>query len=301
MQRQHLVAICIYATIHILYSLNTQAGESIEYVAEHLLEVPMDTRALSLPLVPANVDHSHAAVEVGYGSFDAGKLNNSVPMLGAQYFVPLTSRWGILGGAFYDGYHFSGQSGKAVGGVLVVNAPNMPDKFLLDINHVGGSGKYTGASVAITYTPPGLWRWQLGYMRADMDIKKLEVNFTTTDLTNNFSGSFDYASHYSINTLLLGFDMTPLALGENFTYSPHMIIIKNSPRVGFQGRFSGPGFDYSGNTASNGHGAHIPDNYMGVGVNFAQQSSGIQIDLGATLILLYSNLQVIKALLRPYS
>jgi hypothetical protein len=243
----------------------------------------MDTRALAFPTTPANIHSSESRVQLGYSSIDAGRLNNTVPMLGAQFFTPLNDTWGLMAGAFYDRYQFSGSKGKAVGGVLTVHAPEVPKKFDVDITDISGSGKYSGVSLALTYAPEGLWRWEAGYARADMDIKKFAVDFTTTSLANNFSGQFDYAGHYRINTIFFGAEMTPQQLGAKFTYSPHVIVVRNSPRVGFQGRFSGPGFDYSGSTDTNHEGKHIPDNYMGVGVNLEHSPSGIRMDLGATL------------------
>jgi len=269
--------------LYIFISAGGHAEESIEYVAEHLLEVPMDTRALAYPTTPIDIGASEARLQLGYGSFDAGKLNNEVLMLGGQYFLPLNESFGVLAGGFYDHYQFSGQNGSAVGGVLVVEAPNVPGTFDIEITNVSGTGKYAGASLALTYGTGGLWRWQFGCALADMGIDKFKVDFDTKNLSNNFSGSFDYAGHYSVKTLFFGLEMTPRQLFDEFFYSPHLIIVSNAPRVGFKGRFTGPGFDYSGNTESAGHGKHIPDHYMGMGVNFEHKSSGLRIDLGATL------------------
>jgi len=259
------------------------AEETIEYVAEHLLEVPMDTRALAFPVIPFDTTKTETRVQLGYGHFNAGKLNNSVPMIGVQCFFPFNEDWGILGAAFYDAYQFSGEKGKALGGVLVVAAPNVPKTFNVDITSIGGSGQYNGASMAITYTPGDFWRWQLGYARSILNINTFKISFNTTSLTNNFFGSFDYANRYEVNTLFFGAELAPLELMDNFTYSPHFIALINSPRVGFYGRFTGPNFDYSGNTDTNEQGTHIPDSYVGVGLNIEHKSTGLRLDVGATL------------------
>lgn len=279
---QAKMIMCIFV-VCVFISGSAGAEESVEFVAEHLLEVPMDTRSLAFPVTPLNTRTSEGRLQVGYANVSAGKLNNEIGMLGVQFYLPMNDHWGLLAGGFYDRFSFSGQKGKAVGEVLVVNALNVPDKFDIAITDVSGSGKYTGASLALTYASGGTWRWHVGYARAEMDIGKFKINFDTTNLPNNFSGSFDYASLYKLNTLFLGLEMTPRKLSENFTYTPHLIIARNSPRVGFQGRFTGPNFDYSGNTETNGKGTHIPDNYMGVGVNIEHVPSGLRIDLGATL------------------
>jgi hypothetical protein len=262
---------------------NGYCEESIEYVAEHLLEVPMDTRTQSYPATPIDDTASETRFQLGYGSFDAGKLNNEVLMFAGQYFFPLDDTWGLIAGGFYDHFQFSGQNGSAVGGVLVVDAPNVPGEFDADITDVSGSGKYAGASLALTYDAGGLWRWQLGFALAALDVDKFKIDFNTKNLDNNFSGSFDYAGRYSVKTLFLGLEMTPRNFLDGFVYSPHFIIVSNMPRVGFKGRFTGPDFDYSGNTASAGNGKHIPDNYLGMGVNIEHVSSGLRMDLGATL------------------
>jgi len=261
---------------------NGYSEESIEYVAEHLLEVPMDTRAQSYPSIPVDDTIGEARFQLGYGTFDAGKLNNEVLMFAGQYFFPLDDTWGLIAGGFYDRYTFSGRNGSAVGGVLVVDAPNVPGAFDVDITNVSGTGKYAGASLALTLDNGGLWRWQFGFALADLDVDKFEVDFNTKNLDNNFSGSFDYAGRYTVRTLFLGLEMAPHVFFEGFVYSPHFIIVSNMPRVGFKGRFTGPDFDYSGSTASAGNGKHIPDNYLGMGVNFEHRTSGLRLDLGAT-------------------
>lgn len=273
----------LFILVCVCFVGNVRAEESIEYVAEHLLEVPMDSRALAFPLTPTNTQNNEARFQLGYGNYTAGKLNNTVPMLGGQYFFSLNESWGLLAGAFYDRYQFSGKRGEAIGEVLVVNAPEAPNKFNVDIMDISGSGKYSGGSLALTLKSDNAWRWQFGYEKSNIDIKKFKVDFNTTNLTDNFFGSFDYASHYSINTLYVGVEVSPYILTENISCSPHLIIVRNSPRVGFQGRFTGPTFDYSGNTATNGRGKHIPDNYMGAGLSFEQISSGVRVDLGATI------------------
>lgn len=273
----------LLASLILFGTCRTQAEESVEFVAEHLLEVPMDARALAFPITPADIQSAETRLQLGYGSNDAGKLHNTVPMFGAQYFLPLNKTWGLIAGAFYDRYQFSGKTGNAIGQVLVANVPQLPGKFNLAITDVSGSGNYGGASFALTYTPESLWRWQFGVAQSNLNIKKFKVDFYTIDLNNNFRGSFDYASHYHINSFFVRAAITPRHLIDNFTYSPHVIIVHNAPRIGFQGRVIGPDFDYSGNTETNNNGKHIPDDYLGIGVNFEHQASGIRMDLGALL------------------
>jgi len=281
--KTYLFLIMMTSTTNTFLCQRLAAEESVEYVAEHLLEVPMDTRALAYPVMPSNIHRSESRLQLGYGSVGASKLNNEFQMLAFHFYSPINEHWGVLAGGFYDSFKFSGKKGKAVGEVLVVSAPQIPDKFDITINDVSGGGKYAGTSLAVTYHPGGSWRWQLGYAYADMDIKKFKTDFDTTSLIENFSGSFDYAGQYHINTIFYGVEMTPRKLSKNVNFSPHLIVARNSPRVGFKGRVIGPNFDISGNTETNGRGTHIPDNYMGVGINVEHIPSGFRIDLGATL------------------
>jgi hypothetical protein len=269
--------------IFVFVSLSTKAEESIEYHAEHLLEVPMGTRILAFPTTPLNTSASETRLQAGYTRVAAGKLSNSVSMFGAQHYLPLNNSWGLLISGFYDRSTFSGENGKAIGGVLFVDAPEVPNKFDIDITNVSGSSKYTGASLALTYAPGGLWRWQLGYAQADLNVEKFAIRFNTQNLANNFSGSVDYAHRYKVNTLFGGLEMAARDISENITYSPHFIIVKNFPHVGFSGRVTGPDFDYSGDTTMTGRGKHIPDGYFGIGVNVEHKTSGLRVDLGATL------------------
>lgn len=260
-----------------------RAENSIEYTAEHVLEASMDSRLLSFPLIPAAADEATAQLQLGYGSVGAGRLRSRYPLLGASYFTPLRGPWGVQLSGFHDRYRFSGDSGHTTGELLTVNTPQLPEKFAVDLTGVSGSGVYQGAALALTMTPDNWPAWQVGLARSSLSADNFRAEFSTLDLADNVSGYFNYASRYSINSVFLSMELHPRTLGGRFTYQPHLIIVRNSPRVGFQGGVSIAGTDYLGDTRSNGNGAHIPDNYVGFGVMLREPTSGIAVDLGASL------------------
>lgn len=259
------------------------AEETIEFYAEHLLEVPMDARYLSMPLTPSTQHDKQGQLQLGYAKFDAGKMQNSIPMVGISYFAPINNHWGLMFSGFYDRYQFSGSRGNAKGGVLTVNAAEVPDEFSIDLHRVDGTGTHQGEAITMAYTPDEGLHWQLGIAKTQLDIHHFTVEFTTQDLPENFEGSFEYAGKYNITSVFLSVEMQPRVLTDQFTYRPHLVIVRNSPRVGFKGRFTSDTFDYQGDTNSAGHGNHIPDSYLGIGVMFTHKASGIGVDLGATL------------------
>lgn len=259
------------------------ADESVEFIAEHLLEVPMDARALALPLTPSNTSSTELRAQLGYGHYTGGPLAAAVPMLGISYFYPLNDNWGLLANGFYDSYHFSGSRGSAKADILSLDTHNQPNQFLLKINRVSGSGRYTGGGLALTFNPENRWRWQLGYARAELNIREFAVDFSSADLANNLDGRFDYAHQYKINSLFTIMELPEWHTADAVSVRPHMILVKNFPRVGFYSSYSGPGFSYTGDTNSNGKGKHIPDDYVGVGLTLVHNRSGLSIDLGASL------------------
>lgn len=259
------------------------AEESVEFVAEHLLEVPMDARALAAPLTPSDTHATEWRLQMGYGHYAGGRLVATVPMLSTSYFYPLADDWGLLANGFYDRYGFSGSRGNAHANILSVDTHNQPQQFNLNINNISGSGRYAGGSLAITFNPADRWRWQLGYARASLNIREFSVDFSSTDLGNNFSGRFDYAHNYPINALFVIAEMRERHISDELSIRPHLILQKNFPRVGFYSRYTGPGFDYRGDTDSNHKGTHIPDDYFGLGATLVHSASGISLDFGASL------------------
>lgn len=267
----------------LLTSFGVRAGETIEYVAEHLLEAPINAQSLSYPLVPLNDRAAEPRLQLGYSSFRGEKLKVGVPMLGVSYFAPVSARWGLLASAFYDKYRISGDKGATTGGVRLIDMTELPKRFDAVVTDVRGSGRYAGASVSLALLSDSTWTWQFGMATAVLDVERFDVDFDTVSLATNLSATFDYRSRYRINTVFARAELKSRNLIGDIEYRPHLMIAVRFPRVAFDERVYGAGFDHRSDVRFSG--THIPDEFIGLGVSLESRRSGISVDLGATLYM----------------
>ncbi|MCB1693019.1 MAG: hypothetical protein KDI19_09655 [Pseudomonadales bacterium] len=281
----------------IVVPLLANADETFEYVAEHLLESPMNATLVSLPLIPSSTDHLSTRVHLGYGSFSGGRLSARVPMASVDGYFPITRRWGVLASGFYSRYGISGDSGSSTAGFSVLDTPRFPARFQVNLNDVSGSAKYYGASVALTWQSGLGVNFQAGAARSRLDVSRFDVAFHTLDLSTNVDATADYSGRYNVTTLFTRVESTPMPLGARFTWTPHALLAWSRPRVNLKERVSGPGFDYR--SVDSVDEKHIPDHDIGVGVRIEHVASGVSLDVGATLWLLAAEPRLHKGIDPP--
>jgi hypothetical protein len=96
-------------------AFDASAAEDIEFVAEHLAEVPMDNRFATLPLWSATKEAKPGWAfvgQVGYADTTVGNLKASGPLLSAAISRPLNPRWNLGMFAFYDRLSLTGNHDK---------------------------------------------------------------------------------------------------------------------------------------------------------------------------------------------
>jgi len=259
------------------------ASESIDYVAEHLLEAPMDARYQTFPQAPADLSRSETRLQLGYAHVDAGRLQNDVPLLGLQYFYPWQEKWSLLGGVFWDEYQIGGSHGRDEAAPLYGVTPGLPSSFAVDITDISGSASHYGISLAANYRYDQRWNLQAGVALERLDVHRFRVSFTTVDLQNNFAGQLNYDGAYNMLTPFCAAEWKPNFASKYFTSTLRTLFAFPLPRVGFKGGISGPDFNVSGDTDAAGHGSHIPDPFLGVGFTLEHKASGVRVDLGAPI------------------
>ncbi|NQD37772.1 hypothetical protein HPT27_12110 [Permianibacter sp. IMCC34836] len=262
---------------------NAEAAETIDFVAEHLLEVPMDTRYLALPQRPFLGQAPETRLQLGYAHLQADTLANSVPMLAIQRFQPLSDDTALLFSGFYDQYNFSGNTVRGELDPYYVESGPFPERFMVDITDVSGDGAHYGVSVAYSKRLYSYFHGQVGVTLERMKIRSFEVAFTTVDLPTNFSGNVDYAATYDVVAPFLSFDWEPREVLDGWLHSGRIILVWPQPHKGFVGRISGPDFDLAGDTDQAGNGKHIPDAFLGFSYSVEHQASGWRFDIGALL------------------
>ncbi len=267
-----------------VFTTSAFAAESIDYVAEHLLEVPMDARYQAFPQSPEDLSQAETRLQLGYAECGGSRMQNAVPMFSLQYYYPLKGRWSLLLGTFWDKYQISGNRGSAFAEPIYGDVPQLPKSFNVNMTAVTGDGSHYGVSFAVNYHYRDNLNLQLGLALERLDVDRFRVEFDTVDLENNFSGTLDYQAAYNIVTPYTALEWQPgFIIRHNIASRFRVLFALPLPRVGFIGRVSGPDFDVEGDAKAAGYGAHIPDPYLAIGYTLEHKSSGWRVDIAAPL------------------
>ena len=267
------------AILVLVFFTDSHAKESVDYVAEHLLEIPMDFRYLALAQVPLDQHSKEYRIQLGMGQVEGGLISTQVPMLGFQYFLPLTEKRGLNFSLFYDEYSFSAKKGYAI------VSPSFTRQFSpesIDVEILGADGKgfHAGLGFSYIYFQPGGSNHQIGAIIETLDINKFEVQFKTLNLAQNYTGVVDYAATYNAITPYYSYEKNIDDFGNGWIGRLKITIALPLPRVGFEGRIRGPGFDISGDTREGLGTTNIPDMYAGIGYSLEHKASSLRIEVG---------------------
>jgi len=83
------------------------AQESIDFNAEHILEVPMDFAYLALPQKPTKGKTEEWRLGYSYADTSASGIKAKVPMLTLHYYSEFEDKSGFSVGTFFQKYQFS--------------------------------------------------------------------------------------------------------------------------------------------------------------------------------------------------
>lgn len=261
----------------------SQAQESLDFYAEHAIEGVMDARYLALTQVPEGLAAPEWRLRFGGMYYQSGDFATSAVLLDVQRSRPLGEKHALLFLAFADFTDYSGDSGPAIADPTFTRDFDAISPFVVDVSKVSGSGMHFGMAAAIAGRISSRWGWQSGLVLEEVKVDRFETKFTTLDLPDNFSGTFDYAGSYDAVT---PFGEVHRSIpGRRYAMSARLIATIPFPRLGFKGRISGPGFETSGDSGSVGKGKHVPDGFLGLGFSVESRKTGFRIDLGATAYL----------------
>ncbi len=285
MQR-HLASLGWCLGLSVVRTMTAQAAEDIEYVSEHLAEVPMDHRYAALPVWPRSTDASWGfTAQAGYSETRAGELEAVGPTLSFAVHRALQRDWTLTGFAFADDLSFSGTDEHRP---LKVTFAHVPLALPADavFNHLQGSSRDLGVGIGVSHlVSTGFlsgWRWTAGALWQQLDLSNYSTPYEVlSGRSAGATGVLDYSVQYSYATPYGGISRA-FALG-NWTLEPRFMIAVPLPRRGVQGRITGDGFDVSGNTSDFGHSKNYGDPAPILGMAVRYEPLGLEVDLGAAL------------------
>jgi hypothetical protein len=281
MGRQSVRCRLICIALLMLFPTRVLAEESLSFIAEHLIEVPMDMRYLAFPLVPIDDTQPEWRLQGGIGLVSGGPMQNQLPMIGLQYYFPYREDEGFTFSFFYDEFHISGDSTTAIARPEKVANSALPQSFNVQVNNISGSGFHSGFTSAYVLRRSNKDSMQFGLALEQLNISHFDVEFSTQNLPSNFDGAFSYAGVYNAFTPFMSYQWAPTMTASNWVSFTSLICALPLPRVGFEQRFIAPGID-----VSSSEGKHIPDPYIGANYSFENSSSNLRIDAGAAIFSL---------------
>jgi hypothetical protein len=279
-------------------SIPSFAKEDIEFVAEHLAEVPMDNRYVTLPIW-LDAPHrrsaeTHFELQSAYSELRSGKLSVRGPMLSARLGYELPRGLGV--GLFVFDDPLQAHTHAEDRPLQTLFAPDNPlerrsDAHFSNLNGtVGdlGGGLFISASRNVPWF--GRYVWATGLLWQRVTLKHFRLNYEITGGADaGARGTIDFDTTYSHIVPFVGIEI-PRQWGM-WGVAAHALYAMPLPRRGVVGHIVGPDFDLRGNTADAGAGKHFGDPSLTLGCSFTYEPAHLSIDLGAF---------VAQALLEPF-
>ncbi len=276
------------------------ADESTDYVAEHILESPMNARYLATSATNAGNTDDALSTQIGYASFDAQQLGVRVAMLDFNWKLNDTNenQWSVS--AFYDLLDLTGRDAPALIQPSFADVSPLPASFNANISNVGGHAKHFGIGLFYTWRRPASADWQVGIIIESLRVSEFSMDFDSTDTTPAINGELDYAANYTAFTPIIAANMQPDALfGGQYSGHGRLVGALPLPRVGFEGSLQSGSAQASGSTETAGNGTHIPDPFIGFSYVITHRASGISTDIGASLFTALFEPAIHKGISRP--
>jgi hypothetical protein len=241
-------------------SITSKAGavEDIEFVAEHLAEVPMDNRFATLPVWGPAGDATGSwsfVGQLGYATTTAGNLEVAGPMFSAAASRTLDERWSLGAFAFFDTLSLSGNHDERP--LQTLFAPEAPfaRPVMARFDDLDGS----------------LWQ------RVELLDYRLNYQLLEGEAVDA-SGQIDFDANYDHVTPFFGLELP--RVGKRWAITPHMLAAWPIPKHGIVGHITGPGFDLRGDTEEAGAGVHFGDPSFTIGLDVTYLPAHFSVDIG---------------------
>lgn len=266
------------------------ANEDIEFVAEHLAEVPMDNRYAALPVWGTGDPDSWSLVgQAGYEITKVGNLMIAGPMFSVAVSHNFSQGWSLGGFGFIDALTLTGDNDYRP--LQTSFAPTTPIVRPVDarFDNLNGTMRHYGAGVYLSQSTTVSWlgspRWTGGVLWQQIALRDYRLNYLVlAGSSAGTQGQIDFDADYTHVTPFIGLEWSHR--WERWSLGPHMLFALPLPRRGVEGHITGPGFDLHGNTDEVGAGKHFGDPSLTIGMDLTYEPAHFTIDVG-TLVTQY--------------
>ena len=230
------------------------AGQSFELVAEHLFEAAMDNRFATLPLwdiVTSQSEPWQFTVQGAAARTGSGGLTLDGPMGSIALRKQLNGPWSLRAFGFLDELRFSGASDQPLATLFTQTPLVLPAGASFTDLH--GTHRNLGAGIGFNLQKDDGWlgerQWVISALYQRVELRDDRATYHVIEgPSGGATGFVDYSATYAYFTPFAGFAVVRTFGAWNLV--PHALFAIPIPRRGVQGRITGPGFDLSGDTAT---------------------------------------------------
>lgn len=277
---------CATAFVAAAAAVPASAKEDIEYVAEHLAEVPMDDRFATLPVwgeLRESGEPWAFTGQAGLAKTTTGALQASGPMLSIGADHAFNARWSIGGLAFYDGLHLAGDHDRRPMQTTFTTETPFARPVMAEFTGLNGRLDHFGVGIDATLTTDVRWlgavRTVGGLIWQRVELRGYRLDYRLLEGPDaGLEGQIDFDATYEHLTPFIGFELPRKC--ARWELSPHVMAAWPNPRRGVVGHITGPGFDLAGDTESAGHGAHFGDPSITIGFDVTYLPAHLTVDVG---------------------
>ena len=207
------------------------------------------------------------------------------PMLSIAVRRELTPRWSIGGFAFYDTFDLTSGTERRPLQTLFAPAVPIARPVASLFSGLDGTAVDSGLGLMAAAHSERGWlgehRWVFGISWQRVELRNFVFAYQVVEGPSaGASGALDFSATYHDAAAFAGLEL--LRHYGNWTVAPHALYTLPTPRRGFAGRITGPGFDLAGDSESAGNGAHFGDALLSFGLQITYRPAHLTIDLGAT-------------------
>jgi hypothetical protein len=282
-----LIAATLAALFH---SQASVAAESIEFVQEHLAEVPMDNRYAALPLWgQADADLPRIwrlEINAAWSRTQVGTLLNQGPLVSAGASRQVGGKTRIATFAFFDDLTLSGGTERRPLDVSFARGVPLTLPAAAEFTGLSGSARDVGLGIAFRRDAnlPLLndFQWTLGALWQRVTLQQFAFDYRVLEGPDMGTiGTLDYSATYPHIAGIAGLAW-PRVHGR-WALTPHLQLVVPLPRRGVVGRITGPGFELRGDTATSGAGKHFGDPSVTAGFDATYRPWNLTLDLGSAI------------------
>ena len=290
MRTDSLALRCGAAALLLHAGAASSATESIEFVGEHLAEIPMDNRYATLPLwSPWDEDVPPSWQLTAQSSFaqtHTGSLAVDGLMVSLAAGRRIAGDWQLTGLVFLDDLDLSSGVDRRPLEVRFAEGVPLSLPAPAEFSGLSGSARDLGFGLAVRRTASfRLWHtyeWTAGVLWQRVALRNYSFNFRILEgADTGATGVVDYSATYSHLTPFLGIAW-PREIG-NWGITPHVQAAMPLPRRGVVGRISGPGYDLRGDTGSASNDRPFGDPSVTIGLDFNYRPWNLTVDLGSAI------------------